>query len=279
MILKISKFIALAVLAIVLPLMLCAFKQKNMANDMTVVRLETTLGNIDIKLYNETPGHKENFINNVKDGAYDGVLFHRVINEFMVQTGDPSSKTATKGQMLGSSDHGEEIPAEFVYPKLFHKRGAIAAARTGDNVNPEKKSSGSQFYIVTGKKYNEQELIQMEKSIQNRQKQSVFQDLCSENRDEIFRLRKERNSAGLTELQEKLIKQTEDTVKSNLFHFTPEQKKEYTENGGTPFLDGSYTVYGEVISGMEVVDSLQTVKTDSNDRPIEDVKIIKAIIL
>lgn len=279
MILKISKFIALAVLAIVLPLMLCAFKQKNMANDMTVVRLETTLGNIDIKLYNETPGHKENFINNVKDGAYDGVLFHRVINEFMVQTGDPSSKTATKGQMLGSSDHGEEIPAEFVYPKLFHKRGAIAAARTGDNVNPEKKSSGSQFYIVTGKKYNEQELIQMEKSIQNRQKQSIFQDLCSENRYEIFRLRKERNSAGLTELQEKLIKQTEDTVKSNLFHFTPEQKKEYTENGGTPFLDGSYTVYGEVISGMEVVDSLQTVKTDSNDRPIEDVKIIKAIIL
>lgn len=279
MILKISKFIALAVLAIVLPLMLCTFKQKNMANDMTVVRLETTLGNIDIKLYNETPGHKENFINNVKDGAYDGVLFHRVINEFMVQTGDPSSKTATKGQMLGSSDHGEEIPAEFVYPELFHKRGAIAAARTGDNVNPEKKSSGSQFYIVTGKKYNEQELIQMEKSIQNRQKQSIFQDLCSENRDEIFRLRKERNSAGLTELQEKLIKQTEDTVKSHLFHFTPEQKKEYTENGGTPFLDGSYTVYGEVVSGMEVVDSLQTVKTDSNDRPVDDVKIIKAIIL
>ena len=279
MILKISKFIALAVLDIVFQIMLCAFKQKNMENDMTVVRLETTLGNIDIKLYNETPGHKENFINNVKDGAYDGVLFHRVINEFMVQTGDPSSKTATKGQMLGSSDHGEEIPAEFVYPELFHKRGAIAAARTGDNVNPEKKSSGSQFYIVTGKKYNEQELIQMEKSIQNRQKQSIFQDLCSENRDEIFRLRKERNSAGLTELQEKLIKQTEDTVKSHLFHFTPEQKKGYTENGGTPFLDGSYTVYGEVISGMEVVDSLQTVKTDSNDRPIEDVKIIKAIIL
>lgn len=279
MIFKISKFIVLAVLAIVLPLILCAFKQDSMVNDMTVVRLETTLGNIDIKLYNETPGHKENFINNVKDGAYDGVLFHRVINEFMVQTGDPASKTATKGQMLGSSDHGEEIPAEFVYPKLFHKRGAIAAARTGDNVNPEKKSSGSQFYIVTGKKYNEQELIQMEKSIQNRQKQSVFQDLCSENRDEIIRLRKERNSAGLSELQDKLIKQTEDTVKSNLFHFTPEQKTEYTVNGGTPFLDGSYTVYGEVVSGMEVVDSLQTVKTDSNDRPLEDVKIIKAIIL
>lgn len=279
MIFKISKFIVLAVLAIVLPLILCAFKQDSMVNDMTVVRLETTLGNIDIKLYNETPGHKENFINNVKDGAYDGVLFHRVINEFMVQTGDPASKTATKGQMLGSSDHGEEIPAEFVYPKLFHKRGAIAAARTGDNVNPEKKSSGSQFYIVTGKKYNEQELIQMEKSIQNRQKQSVFQDLCSEHRDEIIRLRKERNSAGLSELQDKLIKQTEDTVKSNLFHFTPEQKTEYTVNGGTPFLDGSYTVYGEVVSGMEVLDSLQAVKTDSNDRPLEDVKIIKAIIL
>lgn len=137
-----------------------------MQENRVTVLLETTVGNIKIALYNETPGHRDNFVKNVKDGVYDGVLFHRVINEFMVQTGDPSSKTAKKGQMLGASDHGSEIPAEFVFPKYFHKKGAIAAARTGDNVNPEKKSSGSQFYIVTGKKYNAQELVAMEKSLQ-----------------------------------------------------------------------------------------------------------------
>lgn len=255
------------------------FAKGKMEKQSVKVRLETTKGNIDIVLYNETPGHRDNFVKNVNEGAYNGVLFHRVINNFMIQTGDPSSKTATKGQMLGASDHGSEIPAEFVYPQLFHKKGAIAAARTGDNVNPEKKSSGSQFYIVTGKVYGEQELVQMEKMMQNRQKQSIFESLCSQHKSEILQLRRNRDSIGLQELQEKLIKQTEDSVKGNEYHFTAEQKEAYTTVGGTPHLDGNYTVYGQVVAGIEVVDSIQAVKTDNNDRPVDDIKIIKATIL
>lgn len=257
-----------------------AFEKENsmLMNDKRVaVVLETTMGNIKIELYNETPGHRDNFVKNVKEGAYDGVLFHRVIKDFMVQTGDPASKNAKKGQMLGASDYGTEIPAEFV-PGCIHKRGAIAAARTGDNVNPEKKSSGSQFYIVTGKKYNSQELSQMEKSMQNRQKQALFESLAAGRRQEIMDLRRARNSAGLQALQEELIKQTEDSLKGRLAGFTDSQKELYTTIGGTPFLDGAYTVYGEVVEGMDVVDKIQLVATDRNDRPVEDVKIIRALL-
>lgn len=252
--------------------------EQNMEERVTVL-LTTTAGDVKIELYNETPGHRDRFVDNVKAGAYDGVLFHRVINNFMIQTGDPTSKEAKPGAMYGSSDRGSEIPAEFVYPQLFHKKGAIAAARTGDNVNPEKKSSGSQFYIVTGKVYNQQELVAMEKTLQNRQRQEVFDSLVQQHRQEVMDLRRARNSAGLQELQERLIKETEETVKGNLFHFTQEQKDAYTTVGGTPHLDGSYTVYGQVVEGMDVVDKIQAVPTDRNDRPKEDVKIIKATIV
>ncbi|MBO8475559.1 MAG: peptidylprolyl isomerase [Bacteroidetes bacterium] len=252
---------------------------RNMQEKITMVRLETTAGDITLKLYNETPGHRDNFVRNVREGAYDGVLFHRVIKDFMVQTGDPVSRNARKGQMLGASDYGDEIPAEFVYPKFFHKKGAIAAARTGDNINPEKKSSGSQFYIVVGKKYNLQELVQLEKSMQQRQMQSFFDSLASAHRKEIMELRRARNSAGLQALQEELIKQTEDSLKGKLVRFTDEQREAYTTVGGTPFLDGAYTVYGEVTSGMDVIEKIQSVATDSNDRPLDDVRIVKAVLL
>lgn len=255
-----------------------AVNNVNMQEKRVEVVLETTAGNIKIALYNETPGHRDNFVKNVKEGAYDGVLFHRVIKDFMVQAGDPSSKNAEKGKMLGASDYGTEIPAEFV-PRYFHKRGALAAARTGDNVNPEKKSSGSQFYIVTGKKYNAAELAQMEKTMQHRQMQALFDSLAASRRSEIMDLRRARNSAGLQALQEELIKQTEDSLRGKLAKFTDEQKDVYTTIGGTPFLDGAYTVYGEVTEGMDVVDKIQSVATDSNDRPVDDVKIIKAILV
>ena len=250
----------------------------NMEENSVAVVLETAAGNIKIKLYGGTPGHRDNFVKNVREGAYDGVLFHRVIKDFMVQTGDPASKNAKKGQMLGASDYGTEIPAEIV-PEYFHKRGAIAAARTGDNVNPEKKSSGSQFYIVTGKKYNANELTQMEKSMQQRQMQALFDSLAASKREEILHLRKTRNAAGLQALQEELIKQTEDSLKGKLMRFSDLQREVYTTVGGTPFLDGAYTVYGEVTEGMDVIDRIQSMPTDSNDRPVEDIRIIKAILV
>lgn len=262
-----------------MPLSGGAVESSKKENKAMKVLLKTSEGDVVILLSELTPGHRDNFVKNVEAGAYDGVLFHRVIKDFMVQTGDPTSKTATPDAVLGANDYGEEIPGEFVLPELFHKRGAVAAARTGDAVNPEKKSSGSQFYIVTGKVYNESELVAMEKSLQNQQKQSVFQALAKEHRAEIMDLRRARNTAGLQELQGSLIQETEASLKGKLFNFTPEQKSVYTTVGGTPFLDGGYSVFGEVVSGMDVVDKIQCVETVRNDRPKEDVRILKASVI
>lgn len=255
-------------------------KEKDMENDKRVeVLLDTDSGTIKVALYNETPGHRDNFVKNVKAGAYDGVLFHRVIKDFMIQTGDPASKTAAKGAMLGASDFGTEIPGEFVYPRYFHRKGALAAARTADAVNPEKKSSGSQFYIVTGKTYNENELIAMEKTMQNRQRQSVFEALAKERREEIMNLRRNRDTSGLQALQEQLLKLTDESLQGKLARFTQEQKQAYTTVGGTPFLDGAYSVFGEVVEGMDIVEGIQQVGTDGNDRPLNDVRILKATVV
>ena len=165
-------------------------------NDATVV-LTTTLGDITIRLYGDTPKHRDNFLKLVSEGYYDGVLFHRVIDKFMIQTGDPDSKNAPAGKMLGMGDPGYTIDAEIMYPKHFHRRGALAAARTGDEVNPERKSSGSQFYIVTGQVYNDSTIVQMEKRMQQSQQQDVFNRLAKEHRDTIFAMRKNRDRAGL----------------------------------------------------------------------------------
>lgn len=274
-------FIALVIAMVVFVAMTSAQKnEKPMESETrTIVRLETTKGDIEIALYNETPGHRDNFVKNVEAGAYDGVIFHRVINDFMIQTGDPKSKEAVKGQMYGSSDFGSEIPAEFFYPKFFHKKGAVAAARIGDRQNPERKSSGSQFYIVTGKVFNNQALTQLEQSKLHRRKNNYFDELVSRNREQIMQLRRNRDTLALQELQQSLIQQTEAAITGKEDLFTAEQRQVYTTIGGTPHLDGEYTVYGEVVKGLDVVDSIQAVKTDGNDRPLEDVKVLKAVVL
>ena len=254
-------------------------KTVNATDTLTQVELKTSLGDIVVALYNETPKHRDNFIKLVNDGYYDGVLFHRVIKDFMVQTGDGNSKTATPGQMLGDGDPGYTIPAAFVYPKYFHKRGALAAARTGDQVNPERASSGSQFYIVTGKLYSSSELEMMKARLADGKKQGIFQKLAMQHRDEIIKMQSTQDSAGLQALQEKLIAQTEAEYANDPFRLTDQQMDAYTTVGGTPHLDGQYTVFGEVVKGMDVVDAIQNVKTGANDRPEEDVKIIKATII
>ena len=248
-------------------------------NQMTKVELQTSLGNIVVELYNETPQHRDNFIKLVKEGYYDGVLFHRVIKDFMIQTGDGNSKTAGPNTMLGDGDPGYTIPAEFVYPKYFHKRGALAAARTADQVNPERRSSGSQFYIVTGKVYGSGELKMMEQRLSDMKKQDIFRRLATENRDKIEALQKAQDNTGLQELQNELIQQTEAEAAKSPVAMTDEQINIYTTVGGTPHLDAQYTVFGEVIEGMDVVDKIQNVETGQADRPTTDVKIIKARIL
>ena len=246
----------------------------------TLVKIETTAGDIKVKLYNETPKHRDNFIKLVKDGMYEGTLFHRVIKDFMFQAGDPDSKNAPKGKMLGAGDVGYTIPAEFVYPKFFHKKGALSAARQGDNVNPKKESSGCQFYIVTGKVYNDSTLLSMESQMNENKINVIFNTLAQKHMKEIYKMRKANDEDGLYDLQEKLFAEAQEmAAKQPEFHFTPEQIEAYTTVGGTPHLDGEYTVFGEIVEGMDVVDKIQQVKTDRSDRPEEDVKIIKATIL
>jgi len=194
------------------------------AQDMeTMVLIDTDMGKIKVKLYNDTPLHRDNFIKNVNEGVYTDLLFHRIIRQFMVQGGDINSKDAPIETHLGDGDPGYTIPAEFVYPKYFHKKGALCAARTGDEENPEKASSATQFYIVTGKHYTQMELDKMEKN-ENKQ-------------------------------------------------LTEEQKQAYMLEGGSPHLDGNYTVFGEVVSGIKVVDKMQFVPTNEEDRPLKNIKI------
>lgn len=199
-----------------------------------VVRLETTKGNIRLALYNETPLHRDNFTKLVREGFYDGILFHRVIENFMIQAGDSVSRHAQPGQLLGESPEDYKVPAEFRFPQLFHKRGVLAAAREPDDVNPERASSAFQFYIVYGRRYT----------------------------DEM-----------LDKQQERIDKATGGTV------VLPSEVREvYKAKGGTPHLDGQYTVFGEVIEGLETVRDIQWMETDDNDRPLEDVRIIRAVL-
>ena len=248
-------------------------------SNTTKVALETTFGTIEIALYNETPLHRDNFVKLVNDGTYNGVLFHRVIKDFMIQTGDPTSKTAAIDDLLGSGGPGYDIPAEIVFPKYFHKRGALAAARQGDETNPERKSSGSQFYIVTGRRYSEYQLNSMLERFADQAKMRIFQSLARERGAEITALQAQGDTLALNNLQNELIAKTEEQYKLAPVTFTPEQIAAYSTIGGTPHLDGQYTVFGEVVSGMDIVDKIQNVTTGQHDRPVDDVKIISARVL
>ncbi|CCZ86259.1 peptidylprolyl isomerase [Phocaeicola plebeius] len=264
-------------------LMACTGGQKKTTNmetgNETLVRLETTMGNITVKLYNETPKHRDNFIKLAKEGTYDSTLFHRVIKNFMIQAGDPQSKTATDTTTLGNGDVGYTLPAEF-NPKFFHKKGALAAARLGDEVNPNKESSGCQFYIVTGRKFSEAQMISMENQLNDARLEAVFNELARKHMKEIYKLRKAGDNDGLLELQDSLEAQARDSVsRKPALKFSREQVAAYTTVGGAPHLDGAYTVFGEVTEGMEVIDKIQAVKTNRADRPETDVRILKATVI
>lgn len=270
------------VLLVVVALFACSNtgKSQNANSDKRMnVEIKTSLGDIVVSLYNETPKHRDNFLKLVKEGYYDGVLFHRVIKDFMVQTGDGNSKTAKQDDVLGAGDPGYTIDAEIVYPKFFHKRGALAAARTGDEVNPEKRSSGSQFYIVTGEKYTTAQMASMEKNMVNMKKNSIFTKFVNERRQDIIKMQQQGDTLGLKELEHELVALAEAEYAKNPVSLTSEQRQAYTTEGGTPHLDGNYTVFGEVVKGMDVVDKIQNVKTGRNDRPVEDVRIISMKVL
>ena len=242
-----------------------------------VVEIKTTMGDIIVKLYDDTPLHRDNFLKLVKDGYYDGVLFHRVINKFMVQTGDPDSKKAQKGDVLGAGSPDYTIEAEIEYPKHYHKYGALAAARTGDQVNPERRSSGSQFYIVTGRKVSKAQLEQSAAQSIMPQRQALFNKLAEENIETLRKMQAEGDSEGIENLKNRLISEVEKEIPAPALN--EKMVEDYTTLGGTPHLDGQYTVFGEVLQGMDVVEKIQKTETDSHDRPLEDIKILSVKVL
>ncbi|HEY5589993.1 MAG TPA: peptidylprolyl isomerase [Paludibacter sp.] len=243
----------------------------------SIVRLETTYGNITVKLYPETTKHRENFLKLVNEGFYNGVLFHRVIADFMVQTGDPDSKKANPEASLGSGNVGYTIPAEFIYPKYYHKRGALSAARQGDQTNPLKASSGCQFYIVQGRTFTDAELNNMEKNNEQKLEAKLFQEVVNTKQEEVKKYRLERSQVKLDALRDSILAEVKVTIEKNpSYKFTEQQRTDYKTLGGTPHLDGDYTVFGEVIEGLDIVEKISKTKTGLNDRPVEDIKVLKA---
>lgn len=218
---------------IMISLSLCVLAQSD--KERQQVLIETSLGNIRVELYNETPLHRDNFLKLVGEGFYDGILWHRVIKNFMIQTGDSTTRHAQPGEFVGLHAPDYSIPAEIVYPKFFHKRGALAAAREGDDTNPERASSSSQFYIVYGKTFS---------------------------------------TLTLQDFQERIRENT-----NGQYEMTDEIQAYYHKIGGTPHLDGQYTIFGEVTDGLDVVRQIQQVFTDDYDRPVDDIRIIRAVVI
>lgn len=243
------------------------------------VLIHTTAGDITVELYNDTPIHRDNFLKLASEGYYDGVLFHRVVPGFVVQGGDRESVNAAPGQHLGSGTPGYTLEAEIRYPKHFHKHGALAAARESDDTNPDKRSSGSQFYFVTGKVVPEGKLRSTERRTNLELEQKILSALNEQHRDTIMAMRRAHDFKGLSALQDSLVIEAENQAKANRFTFTPEQRQSYTTVGGAPALDGEYTVFGEVTDGLDVVDSIGAVATDANERPLTDVRIISMEII
>ena len=235
------------------------------------VKIHTTMGDITVRLYDETPLHRDNFVKLVQEGYYDGTLFHRVIKDFMIQGGDPDSKGAPSDRMLGTGGPDYTVPAE-ILPQFVHKRGALAAARQGDEVNPERRSSGSQFYIVWGQQYKANQMGQLSKQMQMQAEQQIFNELVQQNRKRIMDLRRNRDQEGLMDLQNDLVAQTHAiAAQRGVKGLSDAQKEAYTTVGGTPHLDGQYTVFGEVEEGLDIVGKIQAVATHTGDRPKEDI--------
>lgn len=265
-------FLLLAIVSIIVS---CT-TQKKLGTKDRLVLIETAYGNMKVKLYDETPKHRDNFISLAADKFYDGTIFHRVINEFMIQGGDPDSKEATIDKELGEGGPGYQLDAEF-NANLFHKKGVLAAAREGDSVNPERKSAGSQFYIAQGKTYTEEELDLAVRKINQRRENKIFEMSISSNAERLEKVQAE-DLKKYYALVDSLNHEAEKLILKEKFVLSEAQKKAYTTVGGIPHLDGQYTVFGEVVEGLDVLDKIASVNVNNQDRPLEDIEMKISII-
>ncbi|MCJ7449976.1 MAG: peptidylprolyl isomerase [Bacteroidales bacterium] len=240
-------------------------------NENTIITIKTTLGDLKIMLYDGTPVHRDNFIKLINSGFYEGVSFHRVINSFMIQAGDPATRNVPIPSNADSLNT-YSIPSEF-NRSYFHKKGSLAAAREGNDVNPEMRSSGTQFYIVQGTKHNDDELNLAEQRINSNIKQAMFNKIVRQVADSA---RLSGKSLTDAEIQENASLKMFQYLSTNEDYKIPDdQRIVYRNSGGVPRLDGTYTVFGEVIEGLDVVDKIAAVKTYNTDKPLNDIKIIK----
>jgi len=264
------KKIVLLSLVISLFVVSCQIDSSKEKTKDQLYKIETEYGDMVFKLYDATPLHKENFIKLIEQGYFDDLLFHRVIDGFMIQGGDPNSRNAEPGKMLGDGGPDYTIPAEFV-DSIFHKKGVIAAAREGDNVNPEMRSSASQFYIVQGHVFTDEDIEKVEDRINASRLEKFTSKYIEEAKHEAY------NTGGTIDYQvilpEARKKAEEDFKTEGYFRIPENKRKVYQTLGGTPHLDNAYTVFGEVIKGLEVIDKIASVKTDKNDRPIKNIKM------
>lgn len=263
----------LAIFAIALAIAASSCKNKK-AEPKTdkVVLIETEFGKMKIRLYDETPMHRDNFVKLAEKGFFDGTLFHRIIDGFMIQGGDPDSKEAKPGQRLGEGGPGYQIDAE-IKKELFHKKGVLAAAREGDKTNPERKSAGSQFYIAQGRVYQPDEIDNVVEKINNKRRTYIFERLKEGKKKEMDDLQKSGDMIKLQEVVTALNTEVDKLWENDKLVLSEEQKNAYTTVGGIPHLDGLYTVFGELIEGMDVIDKIAKQEKDNFDRPLKDVKM------
>ncbi len=248
----------------------CSCSNAIQANYVTIT---TPYGQMKVLLYDDTPLHKQNFLRLANEGKLDSLLFHRVIPGFMVQGGDPNSLHATKGEQLGNGEIGTPIEAE-IRPNHIHKRGALAAARQPDKVNPEKKSSGSQFYIVQGKVLTATELDDIENKRNIRLKNEIFYKIQPYYEDSLKYYQTEGRSEELMNLQLQIMAKVQEMAEAQgLFSISDDDRYVYMTEGGVPHLDGDYTVFGEVVEGLDVIDRIASVQTDMHNRPCTDIRM------
>ena len=266
-----KRIVFLMVAALFVVVISCGGNGKK-ANE-TIVKVTTDFGDIKIKLYDDTPKHRDNFVKLVSEGFYNDLLFHRVMINFMIQGGDPNSRDSKPGEMLGSGGPGYTIPAE-INSKYFHKKGAVAAARRGGSANPEKNSSGSQFYIVQGKVFRTGELDTMVMGINMQRKELMMREQFTIEKSKFDSIRGKNDPAGFNILLAELRAKVDSMYKAGpQFTLTEEQRKAYSTIGGYPSLDGEYTVFGEVVEGLDVIDKIAAVNVNSANRPLEDVRM------
>ena len=252
----------------------CNSPASNNNNADIHVQIKTNLGDITVRLYDETPIHRDNFVKLVNSDFYEGVTFHRVIKDFMIQAGNPATKT--NANTLHDSLNTYTIPAEF-NAAFYHKKGALAAARQGNEINQYMRSSGTQFYIVQGTKLSEQDLDIAEQRISSQVRQAQFRIILKETADSV---KAAGSSLSDAEIQETASYKMFDYLSSAPeYKLTPEQRNDYMTVGGTPFLDATYTVFGEVTEGLEIVDRIAAENTDNTDKPVNDIIIIKMSIV